>query len=50
MNEQREVTIAIVVKDDDEVKYEHTVHAGNLNDARRQAESLLMRFYERTPH
>ena len=42
----RDVSIEVVVRDGDEVKYEHTVHASNLNDARRDMESLLSRFYE----
>ena len=45
---ERDVSITIVVRDGDEIRYEHTVHADTLNRARRDAESLLMRFYERT--
>ena len=43
-----DVSIEVVVRDGDEVRYEHTVHATNLNDARRDMESLLSRFYERS--
>ena len=49
MTKERDVSISIVVKDGEKVKYEHTVHAPSLNAARRQAESIFMRFYEREP-
>ena len=41
------VSIAIVVKDGDEVKYEHTVYAPTLNEARDQAEGIISHFYAR---
>ena len=49
MTDRRDVSIAIVVKHGDEVKYEHTVRAPTLNGARRQAEAIFQRLYAREP-
>ena len=49
MSEARDVSIEIVVRENGALKYEHTVHAPNLNAARAEAGRLVARFYEE-PH